>query len=610
MTISLTIGGVDYLPVLGASTIKLTQQLNGRYALALEIRDGTDDGDFRPALGAEVIIEIDGVRRLGGFVQEFTEDMRDTQGSGGQCYFYAITCADYNQILERRTVNAVFEATESIVTYGDIVEAIHAAVLDDEGITLGSIAHTIAVTGKWTFTHENTVAEDFRRIADATGMELYVDCNKALQFGAFAGVTEEAWQITDDPPSGNWRRLSITRSAKALTTKQRVLTTDFDAYERAETFTGFANASGIIYLPTSLPISGLPRVTVDGNPEVVVANVPSIPPGTDWFWTGTGLQTPDVRNLYGSTVVVSYPTDAGNCVITESADDVSAAAAAFGGSGIFERTYASGEVDTTGAQAIADSELSSNAGFQERVSVEVLGPWPVAGRSLVFNTTRPLISGTYLIDTVESTEEQLEQFRHRVSCVRATKVDGSVRTQLASTWTNGQGVAGAVPLTIAAPSKRTDWRSPQMKFMQTAQNLKRYGTMAKQGIALDFAMPTKAGDGSWIEPDMSADDLGDPIQVPRGEWVPVELTATGLEGPAGDDAKFDIVDQDGNSVLDSPFTVPDGTTAGTIVEFDGTFARNLVGGENGDILRGKVLQVGSSTPGRGFKLMFGWTKKR
>ena len=123
---TLTIAGIDRTLNLIGRSLSISDKIPGKSTGSFNIYSKTK---ISLQEGQEVIIE-DGVNRIfAGEIQKFQEDLQ----SG--VYYYAITCSDYNAILDRLLVATAFDA----MLAGQMVREIHGMKLATEGIPLGDI---------------------------------------------------------------------------------------------------------------------------------------------------------------------------------------------------------------------------------------------------------------------------------------------------------------------------------------------------------------------------------------------------------------------------------------------------------------------------------------
>lgn len=125
MEFTLTIGGVD--KELKAGSLRISQTANGRATALFTVL--SLDRSYRPALDAAVIIEEDGNRILGGFVNGVHE--RGLGGGTHPAIETTVTVVDFNAYAELRYVNELIPA-------GTLKEALEALepYLTGYGVTL------------------------------------------------------------------------------------------------------------------------------------------------------------------------------------------------------------------------------------------------------------------------------------------------------------------------------------------------------------------------------------------------------------------------------------------------------------------------------------------
>ena len=130
MAFTLTVGGLDVIAAnylhLAAGAVSLDATLQSRGLLRFTLKDRT--GVYRPALHAEVIAELDGVRVFGGNLTTVDEqDWGDYRGIWCLC-----EAADFGAILDTMLFNGVLPG----ITLRELVQDMVDQLIGAEGFTV------------------------------------------------------------------------------------------------------------------------------------------------------------------------------------------------------------------------------------------------------------------------------------------------------------------------------------------------------------------------------------------------------------------------------------------------------------------------------------------
>jgi hypothetical protein len=173
-TLTLTIGGTNFLPQYKTNSAKITEQLQNRgNTMSLEII--VTPGDSVPTEGEEIIFK-DGSRYLfGGFVSR----IKKQETGEGQLFVYDVEATDYTYVVINKNAQRTYE--DQTLQY--IVEDLVDTYIDaGYGITytnveVGPTINTIA------FNHI-TLRKAFEKLAAVTGYEWWIDYEKDIHFQA------------------------------------------------------------------------------------------------------------------------------------------------------------------------------------------------------------------------------------------------------------------------------------------------------------------------------------------------------------------------------------------------------------------------------------------
>lgn len=173
-TLTLTIGGVDFLPQYKTGSVKIIEQLQNR-ANTMKLDINQKLGQEPPSEGEQIILK-DGARFLfAGYVSR----VQSKETGIGQLFTHTIEATDYTYI----PINKNAQITYQNKTLKYIVEDLVATYIDGGyGITTTNVAvgptiNTIA------FNHI-TLRKAFEKLGAVTGYEWYIDYEKDIHFKA------------------------------------------------------------------------------------------------------------------------------------------------------------------------------------------------------------------------------------------------------------------------------------------------------------------------------------------------------------------------------------------------------------------------------------------
>lgn len=204
MALTCTIGGVAVGFVPGS--LSVTQRVGEVPTCDLRVDNHANNIVSLPAVGAELIVALDGVRVFGGQVE--SPKIERTNSTSINWTGYTVSATGYEKIAARRNAgNAVFTGQHA----NDIIRSIAGSVLAGEGITYpGIAAGGGTIISSITFNYV-TVAEAFDMIARAASSanQIYawrINAYKQLEFYDTQAITS-SFNLTDS--SANFRNLQI-----------------------------------------------------------------------------------------------------------------------------------------------------------------------------------------------------------------------------------------------------------------------------------------------------------------------------------------------------------------------------------------------------------------
>src|SRR6185295_9501914 len=98
-----TISGIDRSTMVQPKTIKITDELNGRNTLELQLVDKVGSA-YRPIVGEPVLMQWDSVTIFAGTIDEYSE----TQVNNLSDCWYTVRCVDWNQRADMNLVAAEY----------------------------------------------------------------------------------------------------------------------------------------------------------------------------------------------------------------------------------------------------------------------------------------------------------------------------------------------------------------------------------------------------------------------------------------------------------------------------------------------------------------------
>lgn len=171
-TLTLTIGGVNFLPQYRTGTARITEQLQNRSnSLTLQLTKLPSGNE--PQEGAEIIFK-DGARFLfAGFVTR----VEPTENGKGSQFVYRIEATDYTYVLINKSAQAVYENQTLQYIVQDLIDNYVDAgySFTYTGVDVGPAINTIS------FNHIS-LRKCFEKLSEVTGYEWWVDYQRNVYF--------------------------------------------------------------------------------------------------------------------------------------------------------------------------------------------------------------------------------------------------------------------------------------------------------------------------------------------------------------------------------------------------------------------------------------------
>jgi hypothetical protein len=188
-TTSVRIGATDVTPFVVTENYRITEELNGRNTLEMELLIDINVSDYFPQEGEEVVLTIGANRAFAGTVHEFDADFI-TEGNLDWRHIN-VRCTDWNQLADRHIVAEVYDQ----LPVGLIVKDILFRHLTEDGVQIGNILDGPSIQ-RAVFAYI-TVSEALDQLSEQTGRFWNIDYYKILHF-VEPDVTEAPLTITQD----------------------------------------------------------------------------------------------------------------------------------------------------------------------------------------------------------------------------------------------------------------------------------------------------------------------------------------------------------------------------------------------------------------------------
>lgn len=409
-TLTLTIGGSNFLPQYVTGSAKITAQIQNQ-GDTLEMKIVQKNGQSAPTVGKEIVFK-DGSRFLfGGFISKVTP----IEFGIGQLIEYQVEATDYTYIL----INKYAQESYSGQTLGAIV----ADLLSVNVATGYAITHTNTATGP-TITTVNfnhiSLRQCFENLAKLTGYIWWVDYAKDIHFVDPASVSAAPESIKDSLSPNNHESIAITIDVSQVRNDIVVLGGTQESNNYAQVILGDANAREWVLVYTVVTMVSIELDTGGGYVTKVVGVDPKDDEtGNDFMYSPSrgSIRCTATTTTPGATtkvrVTFTYPLP----VVTEvsNAPSITAMKLLEGGDGIHGDTINDSTiVSTAQARAVALQELAQFANpilsgqFITRTGLLQAGSYFVPGQALTVNLpVWGIASDTvYVIQKVVTTLEE------------------------------------------------------------------------------------------------------------------------------------------------------------------------------------------------------------
>lgn len=240
-----------------------------------------------------------------------------------------IECVDYNQVLDRRQVAAIYEN----MTFKAIVQDINTNFLDGEGITADSYVSTGPLFNKIIFDYVS-VTEAFEYLSGLTGYFYYIDESKELHFADMENSAHAPFDIGVN--DANYISMTKVQNRQDYRNVQYLKGGNQTLSARTESFVGDSKRRTF---NIAFPFAEEPSsVTVNSTAKTV--GVKGIDTGKDWYWQKESkeLVQDDAGTLLTSSDVltVTYKGLLPIFIAAQNEDEIDRVKALEGGSGKYE----------------------------------------------------------------------------------------------------------------------------------------------------------------------------------------------------------------------------------------------------------------------------------
>lgn len=392
MALALTIGGVAKTSLLLVDSLQFSRQAGGAGSLSFTLTD--TEAAYCPAIGASVSLTDGATTHFAGVVASTRNaPFYSPAGTGDTVWRVGVNCTDYSTLASRYLVAEEYTGD----TAGTIVAALRAAYLAADGVTDGTIEAGPVVT-KVIFNYQS-LATCLDEMATHAGMIWYIDNAKALQFHA-RDSSAAAWDLTAltqirpgltiETSTRGYRNRQIVRAGVDLTSSR---TDSFKGDGTAKTWT------------LAFPCGSVPTGTVNAVSKTF--GVRGVDTGKDWYYqfgSNQITQSDGASALTTSqTLAVTYQGQFPIIAVADLDAEITARAAAEGGSGIYESLISDPNVNgSDSAYEMADAYLSRYGEIPEVVtySTDTAGLVPGAIQTITLSTYG--LNDAYLIDQVSA----------------------------------------------------------------------------------------------------------------------------------------------------------------------------------------------------------------
>lgn len=417
----LFIAGQDVTERLAFGTAHWEQRLNerGTASVTLHILDGA----FFPQAGNRFTIKVDTTVRFAGYIHRAAR--QHLSYANETKWVIAIDAVDWNALLDRRVVNAVYEN----MTCGAIVTDILTTVLAGEGVLQGVIEDG-PVVSKIVFPFTK-VSDALRDLSQISGLMGRIDEYQQLHFFgptvfpapfAIEEATARFHDLQDDVSLDQHANKIYVQAGHGVTANQ---TERFKGNDKDTTF------------PLAYPVSAIVSITITdllGNNAVAqTVGVRQVDSNKQWYYqkNENNISADDTAPIVltaSQVLVVTYKGIYPIRLVLSNEGVQAERAADMGGTGIFELSEVQQSID--GEEPVLEfglAELRKFAVLPERISFVTFTDGLYPGHRLSISKPSLNLTGSYLVTGVIT-----DQFadgtkrRYQVECALSEKYEGMI----------------------------------------------------------------------------------------------------------------------------------------------------------------------------------------
>lgn len=253
LVVSITVGGTERNTHINFESVRREDNLNSLVDTLSFSVDYPNDGNWKPAINADVVMTIDGTREFGGIITEIEEEL-----VGHQTLVYKVNCKDYAHQFDRLIVTERFEDISIQEVLSELIEKYAPS------FTTTNIGAAAIIPDAVTF-DGMTVSECFTQMARRYNYKWYVDYNKNVYFFEKNDLPAP-FNLTDTSRNYIYDSLKFRTDFTQLRNRVRIKGGETESNVRTETHSGTDTKEefGLAY-----KYAGLPTVTVNGVAQVV-----------------------------------------------------------------------------------------------------------------------------------------------------------------------------------------------------------------------------------------------------------------------------------------------------------------------------------------------------
>lgn len=400
------INGVNVNQYIYKPSLRRSLQIGNSSRGTLELTCKSIDVGYRPTIDDRITVYAGSDIFFSGWV-ESTEEIWHKGTSG--LNEVEVNCTDYGSICDRRIVGkyyTLFMGGIPAILVADLVRNF----LDGTGITYDPTGTPSVILEEVMFNYI-TVTEALNAVASMANADWSIDIWGVLRFfEKDAGIAVAPYTITDN--NGLYDDIRVTRSRTGRANRQGVRSSNAATAVWTDTITATA---GQIMFPTTYLQEVVPYITVNGVVQAVVKLEDILDTPYDFYYVPNGVGVfSNVAQPAGASVVIMYPGKLPEVYWAEDAADIAA-------HGKFEAVEEVKDVTSaSNLQQTAQALLERNLAEATQVEITSREPGWLPGQLVTVTHVKPPVSGTFVIESVESdevVEAGVVKFKHRIRAI-------------------------------------------------------------------------------------------------------------------------------------------------------------------------------------------------